>query len=193
MPLRLCTHPQQPRSIRRGGHGFDRIVDQVEDDLSQLSMVAVDRRQVGRKFGFGRNTVILQLSVQRLQHVKCNLVDIDRQSPLIAPLKQGADAVEQLARVKAVGDDSVQNCPQLVKIGGRHLKKAHCSSAAARNGRQGLAYFVGDRSRGRLDVQQFVVSFALQRLNRLTQGEFGPSKVRDVRRDAANSLDFAAV
>ena len=153
----------------------------------------VDQRQIGCKFGFGRDAVIPQLSVKRLQHATCNLVDIDRSSAVIDLLKQGTDAVEDLARVTAVGDDPIQNRPQLVKIGRRHFKKCYCRKAVCRNGRQGLAYFVGDGRCRRLDIQQFVVSFALQRLNRLAQGAFGPSQVRYVGRDAANSLDFAGV
>jgi hypothetical protein len=59
--LTLRYHPKHPISIHRVIHRFDRTVDQVEDDLSQLTPMAVDTRQVGRKLGFGRNAVVRQL------------------------------------------------------------------------------------------------------------------------------------
>jgi len=42
----------------------------------------------------GGNAVIIQLFVERLQHFKRDLVDIDRQPALVGSPEQGADAVE---------------------------------------------------------------------------------------------------
>ena len=44
---KLSCHSQHSTSISRGVHCFDRVADQVKDDLSQLTPVAVN----GRKFG----------------------------------------------------------------------------------------------------------------------------------------------
>ena len=40
-----CSHPQHPISIRRGIHCLNCVLDQIRDDLLQLSPVARNKRQ----------------------------------------------------------------------------------------------------------------------------------------------------
>jgi hypothetical protein len=79
----LRYHPKHPTSISRVLHRFDRIVDQVNDDLSQLVPMAIDTLQFGRKRGFDRNAVVRQLFAHRLQYVEYDFVDDSRFSFLI--------------------------------------------------------------------------------------------------------------
>src|SRR4029077_10013706 len=159
--MKACSYPQHPTSIRRGVHCFDRIVEQVGDHQPQLTLMAVHERHFGRKFGVGRNAMILQLSVQRLQYFKYNPVDIDRQPALIGSAEQRTDTVEHFARAMAVTYNSIDDCSYLTKIEWRHSKKSSCRTTVCRNGSQGLAYFMSNRSRNRLNIQRFIISFAL--------------------------------
>ena len=40
-----CSHPQHPISIRRGIHCLNCVLDQIREDLLQLSPVARNKRQ----------------------------------------------------------------------------------------------------------------------------------------------------
>src|SRR5262245_2988258 len=55
-------HPQYPIAICRRVHCFDRVVNQVKDDLFQLPPMALDKRQFGRHLKASLNAMILQLS-----------------------------------------------------------------------------------------------------------------------------------
>src|SRR5204863_4131653 len=61
---KLGCHTEHPMSISRGDHRFQRVVDQIEDDLSQLTPMAVHQRQFGQ-FGANVNPTLLRLSAQR--------------------------------------------------------------------------------------------------------------------------------
>src|SRR5260370_20518667 len=61
---KLSSHPQHPTSIRGGIHCFERVMDQVKDDLLQLISIAINKRQFGCQLGADRNAMILQLSTQ---------------------------------------------------------------------------------------------------------------------------------
>ncbi len=49
--VKRASHLQQPASIRRRGHGFERVVGQIEDDFLQLTRMADDVRQFGHQLG----------------------------------------------------------------------------------------------------------------------------------------------
>ncbi len=44
---KLRGHPQHPTLVSRGVHCFERVVNQIEDDLSQLTTIAVNKGQFG--------------------------------------------------------------------------------------------------------------------------------------------------
>src|SRR5258708_31188308 len=132
--MRGCFHPQRPTSTRRAVHFIDRLVDQVRDDLAQLTLMAVHKRQSGGKLRMCRDAVIRQLSSQRLQYFTGNLADVDRYSGLIDSPEQGYDAVEHVARVAAVPYDVIENCAQLVDIERRPSKISPCRTPVCRDG-----------------------------------------------------------
>ena len=61
MTIEPSSHSQYPIAIRRTVHCFDRVVDQVKDDLFQLPPMAIDKRQFGRQLKASLNAMILQL------------------------------------------------------------------------------------------------------------------------------------
>jgi hypothetical protein len=113
--------------------------------------MAVHERHFGRKFGVARN-MILQLSVQRMQYFKYNPVDINRQPALIGSAEQRTDTVEHFACATTVAYNSIEDCSNLIDIERRRSKKSPCRTAVCRNRRQGLAYFVSNRSRNRFNI-----------------------------------------
>ena len=49
--VECCSHSQHPISIRRGIHCLNCVLDQIREDLLQLSPVARNKRQFRCKFG----------------------------------------------------------------------------------------------------------------------------------------------
>src|SRR5258708_713176 len=132
--MRGCfPRPRMP-STRRVVHCFDRIVDQVRDDLSQLTLMAVHKRQSGGKLRMCRDAVIRQLSSQRLQYFTGNLADVDRYSGLIDSPEQGYHAVEPVPPVPPFPSDLIPNCAQLVDIERRPSKISPCRTPVCRDG-----------------------------------------------------------
>ena len=71
------SHAQHPAIVLDRIHCFDRVVDQVNQDLLQLTAMANDKGRSRRQLGVGRNAVILQLLAQNLQYAKGQLIHID--------------------------------------------------------------------------------------------------------------------
>jgi hypothetical protein len=58
---------------------------QIDEHLLQLTSVAHDKRQLRGQADVGRYSAIVELFMQRLQHVARQLTNIDLLFPLFAP------------------------------------------------------------------------------------------------------------
>ena len=105
----------RPRRAR--SHRFNRIMNQIEDDLLQLASIAVNSRHVRCQLGLGDDAMIRELAAHRTQHVENDLVDVDRLPCLINSSEQGADAVERVAGAQTVRGDIFQDILDFVKVG----------------------------------------------------------------------------
>ena len=61
---------QHPIAAGRRRHGVERIADEIDQDLVQLTLVGVDERQGGIELGTDVDPVCLQLSAQCLQDIE---------------------------------------------------------------------------------------------------------------------------
>ena len=57
--VKACSHPQHPISICSVIHCLDCVLNQIRNDLLQLSLVARNKRQLRRKFGASGDAVFV--------------------------------------------------------------------------------------------------------------------------------------
>jgi hypothetical protein len=62
--VKLSSYPKNSTSARCGTHGFERIIDQVIDNLLQLRPMPFDGREFGWQLGEDRYLAILQFSLE---------------------------------------------------------------------------------------------------------------------------------
>ena len=82
---------QGPGASPDGTHGFDCVLTKIYHDLLQLTSVAPDRWQIGRKFDVGRDTVSFQLISKEAWYLKSNFIHIDQSLFPVGFRKQGPD------------------------------------------------------------------------------------------------------
>jgi hypothetical protein len=76
MPLGF--QPQSPAACPDGVHRFNGILQQIDQHLLQLALMARDARQIGCQFDARHDTMSLQLFVQKAQDALSNFIHIDR-------------------------------------------------------------------------------------------------------------------
>src|ERR1700743_159586 len=140
----LGRHPQEPPSIRGELQCFESIVQQVENNLLQLISVTTDKWEI-TELAQGGNAMIHQLGMQRFQRADHNLVEINRLPLLIATLKQGMDAVKDVAGAMPLSYYLAQGQLRLLGCRRRFLQIFLRSMAACNNCCQGLPDFVSNR------------------------------------------------
>lgn len=106
--------------------------------------------------------MVLQLSARRPQYPENNLIYINLLSFRITFPKQGVKAIKHSTGSMRVTNHPVQSCPYLFKFGWGLPKKSQGRAAVYCDCGQRLPHFMSNRSRNRLRVHKFIVSFALQ-------------------------------
>jgi len=88
--------------------------------------------------------------------------------------------LSNIAGTTAVTYDRIENSAQIIRIERRQSEKLQRRASVGRDGRQGLTYFMSNRSRNRFNIEKLVIPFALQRRDSFAQSQLRPSKMRDV-------------
>ena len=104
----------------------------------------------------------MQLFLQRVRYAENNPVQIDWVSFDAAPPEQVADSFKHIARAIPIFFYASQSLPRLIMIRWRPSQPPQRRISVCHDGGQRLTYFMSDRDRHRLCVQQPIVSLALQ-------------------------------
>ena len=117
---------QLSRPFRDRAHRFDRVDDEIEDNLLQLDAIAFDERQTLPEFRLHRRAVLHRFATGELNHLADRLVYVHPVLPWRRLFDELTDAADDVAGAIAVLDDTTERLPDLLQI----LAAVHLASAA---------------------------------------------------------------
>jgi hypothetical protein len=134
----LRFHPQHPRAIRDGDHGFDGIRQQVQDDLLQLDSAAEDTWERLDQLGVDRDSRRVDLAIQEGEDLTNELTGVKRSLFLVTLRAHRADTADHLARTMALIDHALQGGARFAEVGRRVCEPAPAHMAVCHDCCQGL-------------------------------------------------------
>src|SRR6476619_4806673 len=98
-------------------HCFDRIHDQVQDDLLQLNTIPFDRKGPLRKLGIYRYAIVGDSASRQPNHFVDRLIEIKAIPSRRCFLDVVADPIDDLPSAIGIAYDTVERFPDLAKVG----------------------------------------------------------------------------
>ena len=120
-------------------HGFNRVQDQVQDDLLQLNTIAVDGKQSVRQAGLDRDAILGDYASRQSNHLIDCLIKIKMLLSRRRFLHLLTDAVDDVSGSIGIAYDTAERFPNLSQVRRLHLQEIL--------GRTGVVACGGDRLR----------------------------------------------
>src|SRR5216683_6004256 len=136
---------QLPRPVGVPDHGFERVGDQVRDDLLQLDGIGHHQEGRGSEFGPRDDTLLVDGAARQVEHVLYDVVDIQQKLVRFLLVEQRPDPGNHLPGAVAVGNDAPCRLARVVEHRRLLAEGAKARAAIRRNRGKRLIDLVRDR------------------------------------------------
>src|SRR6266699_208018 len=177
---------QLARPLLDRAHCFDRIQDQVQDDLLQLNTVPLNGRRPPRHSSLYQDSILVDRAARQHNHLIDCLIEIKTLLLRGSFLDVVAEPVDDDCSPIGIADNAIERFASLGQVWRVRFEKIQSRTGVVARGPNGLLDFMSDRCRDR--AQRHQLPHARKLLPRRPQLFFGCLDPGDVARNGINSI-----
>ena len=128
-------------------HCFDRIQNQVQDDLLQLNTIPLNRKRPLRKMGIHRHSILGDFASRQYNHFIDRLIEIKTILSRRRFLDVVTDPIDDLRSSIGIAHDTAERFPDLAQVWRLLVQEIHGCTRVVASSSDWLLDFVSQRGR----------------------------------------------